>query len=189
MSHLKKSKNLALDLSDKFLKIRLLNPKSFEGLIAYTKSLLAEKGLKSLNIKIHPYSNKVSSYVYGYFSSPESEICYGKRLLNETSEEVIDTVAHEVEHAYQYALIGRLGKGNTSYENEALKKLGEIPKEKRAEAIDYAIAKERYQQFSKIGNAEYHNNLLEIRAADAGKDAAMEYKENVDNYNFFKNFE
>ena len=189
--NLKKSDNLDIDFSDKYLKYRFLNPKSVEGLETYTRDLLKEKGLDKLGIDIYP-TTKMGAH--GEFCSPLGCIGYNRDfsapMSTYTSASAINTAAHEVEHAYQHAKIGRIGKGRTSYEIRAMQELGEITNmEERAEALKYSIASEKYPTKNvNSDNPDYYYNYLEIKAREAGEKAEKEYRNNFENYYFFRHF-
>ena len=180
------SKNLDLDFSDKYLKYRFFDLHTPEGLVFFTKGLLQNKGLAPLNIAVEPNSLMVHSKNLAYFDDEFGKIYFGKRLLKDYDLlDIVDTAAHEVEHAKQISMIGRREKGTTKYEREALRILGGLtdPKEQQ-EAINYAIAKEDY---SSTGH-KYTNNLLEVKAREAGRNIAEDFQYPIENFNFFERF-
>ncbi len=180
------SKNLNLDFTDKYLTYRFFDLFSPEGLTIFTKGLLKNKGLAPLNIIVEPNSLFVHYKDLACFNSEFGKIYFAKKLLKGYDLfDIVDTAAHEVEHAMQHALIGRRGKGNTKYERDALRLLGELtdPKEQQ-EAIHYAIANEEY---SGSGD-KYINNLLEVKAREAGRKAVDDFQLPAENFDFFEQF-
>ena len=168
------SKNIKRPKKDRFLPFRMIFDDNLKKL-SFSKFLLKEKGLDSLNILIQ-FSNRLGDDIAAYFSEFENALVYNPFAKCDS----VKLVAHEVEHAYQYSQIGRLGKGKSKYAMQSLALKGEItnPKEKN-EALRFLVASENYPRI--IGNKligkqpEYFNNLLEL---DADKEAQRVY----DNY-------
>ena len=135
---------------------------------------LKQKGLEDMKINIKTLDLKDDS-TFGYFSPKGRAIRFNSAIkLN-----AADVSAHEVEHAYQHALIGQLGKGISEYERDCYKAFGDIKDIKLSqEATDYYIASENYPEDIIKQHTEYWNNLLEVKAREAGEKAAKEY-ENV----------
>ena len=171
------TKNIKKPKNDKFLPFRMIFADNLKKL-SFAKFLLKEKGLDSLGIIIQ-FSKKTGDDVAAYFSEFESALVFNPL----EKEEAIKLVAHEVEHAYQYCQIGRLGKGKSKFGMQSLSLKGEItnPKE-RYEALNFFVASEKYPQTSPntpIGSQpEYFNNLLEL---DANKEAQKIYDEYIIN--------
>lgn len=193
LSNVSKSDNLNLDLEDEFLLYRFLDPRTKDGQIYISKDLIKKKGISKLKLNIFPNSNNVSTNSSGQFSLENRSIEYSPNLQTTTSEKAIGVIAHEIEHAYQYSLIGRIGKGHTSYETDALQKYGFLGGyENIVKANKYAIARDNYprlkdnEDLSK--NPKYLNNLLEKDAEKAAKEIIQKYKKNITNYNFFEMF-
>ena len=182
---------------DKFLLVRFLDPRSDEGLEYLTRMFLNQKHLSKLKINIFPNSFSVSSDSLGYFSPDKRKIAYSPELRDESILSAVNTVVHEVEHAFQYSQIGRLGKTRTTYEMDAYLRLGDLEHEKIEEALKYADARDNYPRFndfselSEAQKTEYRENYLEVKAREAGLEAEQLYiKSNVNNYLFFDvNFE
>lgn len=125
-----------------------------------TRWFAKDRGLAPLNIKSSVEPNEGSSAAC--FLPNNGKVCYEKQYSI-----VPSTAAHEVEHAYQHALAGQNGKINsTSYEERALKLLGECPETKRIEAEGYENAIENYpKNLNEISNlreySPYWENKLE----------------------------
>ena len=194
ISNPEQTDNLHLNFDDKFLPFRIINPRSEEGIIALTKYYLKDLGLDIFNIGIFPNSQNVAKNSSAHFSNSRREICYSPTVTKKYILNLINTVRHEVEHAWQHSLIGRIGKGNSSYETEALQKLGFLKNaDESEEAVKLAIAKEKYptltndEDLSK--NIEYKSNYMEIQARNAGKRAEEEYIEAEENFDFFEQFQ
>lgn len=192
LSDIKQSDNLHLNTTDEFLTFRFLNPHTEEGIIALTKEFLRRNCLEKMNIRIIPNCNRVKTHSEGFFSASKSEICYAKGLLSKYVLHIVDTVAHEVEHAWQHWMIGRIGRGKTAYETRAMELFGFLPQQHLEEANKLAIAREKYpiikdgETFSK--NPAYKNNYMEVQANEAGKYAAIDYSQDTENFNFFEQF-
>lgn len=192
ISDVKMSDNLNLSLSDKFLKYRLAGANKSEGLIALTKHFLREKGLDKLSIVIEPSSWHIDEEDLGSFSLKSRAIRYNDNLGRKPSVLSVKTAAHEVEHAWQYSQIGRLGKGVSSYETDALFTLGDLPSEDVSEGLKYVIARDAYprnispNELAK--NPLYKNNYMEVKARQAGDAAEADYVRDKKNYEFFENF-
>lgn len=188
LNDVQKTDNLDLNLDDKFLKYRFVDPRSDEGIKLISDYYIKQKGLEPLSIRVFPSSGSIKeSDTLGYFCN--GEICYSKRLQNMGSKESIDTAAHEVEHAYQHAQIGRIGKGNTRYETEAEHLLPEIKDDEIKEAVKYSIARDVYPRTNKVwSNPLYRDNYLEVKAREAGEKATEEYCADDNNFRFFDAF-
>ena len=183
-----KTDNVNLDMNDKYLKVRFLDPRSADGIKVLTRQLLEEKKLNKLNISI-------STNCY-FADRTEGEFCPETRNISfkdfsgeKLPDDAVNCAAHEVEHAYQYAQTGRLGKGNTSYATDALKILGGLTDmDEIREAVQYSMAGNIYPRRNKNWkNTLYRDNYLEEKAREAGVTAANEYR-NSKNYDFFNEF-
>lgn len=176
---------------DKFLLLRFLDPRSDEGLKYFTKELLKKKNLDNLRIKILPNSNSVSDNSMGYFSVWDRIIAFSPKIKEKVTFWGVNIAAHETEHAYQYAQIGRAGRGKTSYETDAYKYLGDLSNlDEIFETVKYANARFDYPRLSDTEdltkNFRYMNNYLEVKAREAGEKMAEAYRNsNVNNYMFF----
>ncbi len=164
--------NVKIPEFDEFLPYRFLN--GSEKQEALTRHFLREKHLDNLGIAVYTNESNVSHDALAHFSAYVPEICW--RGVNETRQPVV-TAAHEVEHAYQYAQIGRLGKGRNKYEKDCLKKFGKITDIKeREEAYKYLIASENYPSKEQSDYIKkYRDNYLEQNARQAGCEAAEVY--------------
>lgn len=182
------STNNRLDFyNDKYLKYRFFDFHRPEGVTVFTKGLLDDNGLGNLKIKVFPDSPKVKSDSAGYFDPLEREICYSKNLSKPDLYvlDIVDSVAHEVEHAKQFSLIGRRGNGSCEYEFDAFSKLGELKTpEEQMEALKYFIAKGDYC----AKGDKYTNNYLEVKAREAGARIAEEFQFPIENFIFFERF-
>lgn len=187
LTDVRKTDNLKIDLNDEFLKYRFIDPRSDEGLRLLTDYFIKKRGLEPLHIYVNPSSGSVSESSLGYFWN--GELHYSKRLQKLPSSEAVDTVAHEVEHAYQHAQIGRLGKSESRYETEAERLLPPIETNEIKSAVKYAIARDVYPVKNKsMDNPLYRDNYLEVKAREAGGKAKDMYQANKDNYEFFNWF-
>lgn len=193
LSDMKQNKNLDLDFGDKFLLYRVLNPHSEEGLIELTKGFLKERGLDSFNIGIVPNSPKVSQNSYAHFSNTNKEICFRSDLTKDYILSIVNASRHEVEHAWQHFMIGRIGRGKSEFEIDALKKFGPLKTaEEEKEAIKLAIASDNYPKINDVDdlnkNIDYVTNYTEVQARKAGNKASKEYSRPRDNFIYFEQF-
>lgn len=170
--------NVKIPSCDDFLAYRFLM--GAEKQEALTRYFLAQKKLDDLGISVYTNKSNVSPDAIAHFASYGPEICW--RSVNAAREPVV-TAAHEVEHAWQYAQIGRLGKGTTNYERDCLRKFGEIADGKeREEAYKYLVASENYPSKTQMNYLEsYKSNYLEKKARKAGSEAG-------EIYNVFREF-
>ncbi len=161
---------------DKYLPYRFMLDEN-QKLLGYTKELIREKNLSKLDI-IVKISDNVGKNTAGYFCADTNMIEYAKNC----DKNFVDTATHEIEHALQYKLIGRLGKSKSEYERNSRKFYGPIRTMKeRGEAFKYYVAAEEYPKLKEnenpMDNIDYVNNYLEIKAREAAKRAVEEYKQ------------
>ncbi len=191
---LKQSENLGLDTGDEFLKYRILDPRTADGMEYLTYKFLKDKNLDKLYLRVYPLDADVAKNSAGYFSARKSQICYSPALENYYPEDIVAVVAHETEHAYQHSLIGRIGKGRNSYEYDALREFGPIEygDEKFRKSIEYAIARDDYPTYSATEdlsrNRLYNENLLEVDAFAVEEPARKAYMKSQENFEFFDQF-
>ena len=119
----------------------------------------------------------------GYFDEERNEIVYAMN-----TSDFVRTSAHEVEHAYQYCQIGRVGKGYSQYGKNSRKIYGKIEGlQESMEAYKYSIASINYPKLTDeedlSKNMDYMNNYLEIKAREAGERASNEYREKGAEFN------
>ena len=194
ISELEQTANLGIDESDEFLKYRILDPRTADGMEYLTYKFLRDKNLDKLYLRVYPLDADVGKNSAGYFSARKSQICYSPVLENYYSEDVVAVVAHETEHAYQHSLIGRVGKGINSYEYEALREFGPIEygDNNFRKSIEYAIARDEYPSYSATEdlsrNRLYQENLLEVDAFAVEEPAKKAYTKNLKNFEFFDQF-
>lgn len=194
ISELKQTANLGIDEGDEFLKYRILDPRTADGMEYLTYKFLRDKNLDKLYLRVYPLDSDVGKNSAGYFSARKSQICYSPVLENYYSEDVVAVVAHETEHAYQHSLIGRVGKGINSYEYEALREFGPIEygDNNFRKSIEYAIARDEYPSYSSTEdlsrNRLYQENLLEVDAFAVEEPAKKAYTKNLKNFEFFDQF-
>ncbi len=191
LSDVQKSENLDIDFDDKFLKYRFLGMRTFDGMKYLAQKLIKESGLEKLNILIkeNPKSFMELDGRGGYFSptSGTLEVSNAAMLPDDC---VVNILAHEIQHAYDYALIGRLNEGDTVYERAALDVLGGLKdSDELLDALCCMKAKENYpRQNLTLDNPLYKYNFLEVRGREAGENTADEYRTSSDNYFFFTEF-
>lgn len=187
LSNVKTEGPLELDLSDEFLLYRFVDPRTEDGAKSLTKQLLKQKGLTPLDIKVNVVDIDTNSI--GSFSHIDRQIDYYRKFITGQIRESINTIGHEVQHAYQHAQIGRLGAGNTKYETDALMNFGPIKNiNEIMEATKYKLAKESYPVKNKnADNPLYWDNYLEVNAREAGENLKKLYETNSNN-EFFQRF-
>ena len=194
ISELKQTANLGIDEGDEFLKYRILDPRTADGMEYLTYKFLRDKNLDKLYLRVYPLDSDVGKNSAGYFSARKSQICYSPVLENYYPEDVVAVVAHETEHAYQHSLIGRVGKGMNSYEYDALREFGPIEygDNNFRKSIEYAIARDEYPSYSSTEdlsrNRLYQENLLEVDAFAVEEPAKKAYTKNLKNFEFFDQF-
>lgn len=165
------TQNVSLPKDDKYLPFRFIFDNSLKR-VSFAKFMLKEKGLSCLNTAVK-ISNKLRSDVAAYFSEFENMLVFNSQSKNDS----VKLAAHEVQHAYHFAQIGRLGKGSSKYCQKSRNLLGEIsdPAEKQ-QALKYFVAAEKYPNIDSKGSlmqdVDYVNNFLEC---DANKEAQKVY--------------
>ncbi len=160
------SDGINLSEQDEFLPYRFIFDTSKKRL-AFTHYFIKKYHLEDLGIKIK--EEHMSDNDIGSFDEFEKTITYDKDAC-----ETITLAAHEVRHAYQYAQIGRLGKGYTPYCRQCRKKFGNITNPDELEqAYKFLIAGENYPA-SGSGKL-YSENYLEKDANHAELLAMREY--------------
>ena len=189
LSDIQCSKNLNLDMEDKFLPYRILNPRTPSGMIALTKYYIRQKGLEKLEIPIFTsYTDNAKSSAF--FAPAKGHISYNLSMLRfYNPEATVNTIAHEVEHAWQHSLAGRAGFVIGPFANRARIVLGKLTNPDQIKASKkYAAAIKHYPDMRGTSTKDpiYYNNLLEIDARNAGKAAEFDYK-NSPNYELFLN--
>lgn len=168
--------NVKIPTSDEYLPYRMLVGDKKQECLA--QHFLDKKGVGDMGINIETNRYKVSENAVAYFSSENGEIVF--KDVQKYNHPVM-TSSHESEHAYQYSLIGRLGRGKTYYEKNCRWNKGSLTAEKDIEeAKKYAIARDNYpildskEDLSK--NKDYMDNYLEVKAREASKKATEIYE-------------
>ena len=173
--------NIKLPSNDKYLPYRfILDTKT--KIKELTKHFIKEKNLDKLNIKVR-VKDTIGKNTAGYFDEERNEIVYAMSTCD-----FARTSAHEVEHAYQYCQIGRVGKGYSQYGKNSRKIYGNIENlEDSMEAYKYSVASINYPKLTDeedlSKNMDYMNNYLEVKAREAGERASKEYKEKGAEFN------
>lgn len=172
LKDIKKDNDTVLSDSDEFLVYRLLPDQ--EKCIGLTKHFLKRIGLGNLGINVTIPSSKVRNKALAHFSTYDREI--GWRIVPK-DRNIVEIAAHESEHAYQHAQIGRLGTGFSAYEKDCEFVFGKIsnPFEKQ-EAQKYYEACMNYPCSDDVNYSKKHaENYLEMKADLAAKKAMNEY--------------
>ena len=169
--------NVDFPAHDKFLAYRFLLGE--QKLISLAKHYLRERGLGKLNIPVRIAPKEVAENSSGHFNPTNGEILYKKAYKY---VHPVKAAAHEPEHAYQYSLIGRSGKGYTDYERKCRQELGELKSlEEYKNAMEYNIASENYPKLTDAEdlskNMNYVRNKLEVGAKNREAEAFEEYNE------------
>ena len=173
--------NIKLPSNDKYLPYRFILDSKTK-IKELTKHFIKEKNLDKLNIKVR-VKDTIGKNTAGYFDEERNEIVYAMSTCD-----FVRTSAHEVEHAYQYCQIGRVGKGYSQYGRNSRKIYGPIDNlQESMEAHKYSIASINYPKLSDeedlSKNMDYMNNYLEVKAREAGEKASKEYKEKGAEFN------
>lgn len=164
---------IKLPENDKFLPLRFIFDLSKQRL-AFTKYFIKKYHLENLGIKIDDALNLPNKTV-GEFCPEDILIRYDKDY-----GDILALTAHEVRHAYQFAQIGRLGKGCGKYYRNAERQLGAITNTEEAqEAYRFFVASEKYPHEADIERKSqlYTGTYLEIDARKAESEAMIEYSE------------
>jgi hypothetical protein len=178
--------NVKITKKDKFLPFRFYLDKATK-YVVLSKHFLKAKGLEKLNIKILT-NQKFNDETAAFFDTHTGELLYS----NECTNDIVKTVAHEVEHAYQFSLIGRAGGDFTDFVKKCGKLLPRIKNENRfQEIIEYLQAYIKYPQRKNFDDISiyrkaYRENLLEVKADKAGDIALAQY--NRGKKSLFKQF-
>lgn len=185
------SRNLNVNMQDDFLQARIIGILSENGLGQLVKVLLDRKGLSKMNVRT--YACEMPPAKIGGFcmdnKSSAAFIDFNEKFIEFGSvDKLVDTAGHEADHAYRYALIGRLGSGTTGYEIYAKKVLGILNAAEQEEAIRCKVANDNYVTYE-TNPQEYRDNYLEVKAREAGEEAVEEFKRDKTNYEFFSMFE
>lgn len=173
--------NVNFPSKDKFLAYRFLH--GAEKQEALARYFIKEKGLEKANIPIGTSKTKVSENAVACFKNRDGEIWFREPTWYMSPA---DIAAHEVEHAYQYSLVGRFRArfNTTPYGRKCYDLFGPVPQKQMEEAKAYHDAARKYpaldpkEDLSK--NSEYMDNYLEVKAREAGKKAKIEYKKGRD---------
>lgn len=187
LSNVKTEGPLELDLSDEFLLYRFVDPRTEDGAKSLTQKILEQKGLTPLDVNVNLIDLDTDSI--GSFLIAQGEINYYNKFVTQSITNSINTIGHEVEHAYQHAQIGRLGAGNTIYATNSLKQFGPITDlNEIKEATKYKLAHEVYPLRNKTrANPLYWNNYLEVKAREAGDKLNRSFESSY-NDKFFRKF-
>ncbi len=169
------SSNVQFPTDDRFLAFRFLSGEKKQESLA--RFLLRDKGLAEADVSVKTSRCMVAENAVACFNSRLGAI-YFKDVPRYSLP--ADTAAHEVEHAYQHAQIGRLNGGCSMYEKHcasiypSLTDPAEI-----AEAVRYVQASLDYPRLSPTEdlskNMAYQNNYLEVKAREAGEKVHKEY--------------
>ena len=166
------SSNVSTIQNDEYFPYRFLSDEEKCKELSYY--FLRKKGLDNLGLNVEIPSRKVGPDAAAHFSSQDSAIRW--RDVPEYKP-IVMVAAHEVEHAAQHSLIGRLTGGESAYEIKCRAKFGKIKdKDERLEAIRCFEAQRSYPVGFESDYAKKHDeNYLEIKANDAGFEAYKEY--------------
>lgn len=168
--------NVRINKQDPFLAARFLLGE--EKVKYLTKYFLKQKNLENLGIKVQVNPEKVEGNNRACFSVMDRAV-YWKEVPRDRP--AVCTAAHEAEHAYQHSLIGRYRRlfnmGGTAFEQDCGVVLPPPTAKEIPEARRYLIAAENYPHpampdFDRL----YEENLLEIEAQRAGKNAFKQYE-------------
>ena len=136
-----------------------------------TRHFLKEKKLDNKNIRIDKDYNPLNETHNGFmakFDADEGIIKFNKDYQFKSKSQLVNTSAHETEHAEQYFLQALLNGGDTQWQTEMAQKFGELKDPeliKKAKIYDESI--ENYVPFWKNQKA-YRENTIEKLAKEAG---------------------
>ena len=159
--------NLDSFKSDPYLYIRNYNNNDFLNAASnYAKNVQQVKD-RSINIS----NEQIGGFIYGDSRSLPFEKRVRVDVAKHSSKgEVIDTINHELRHQYQDKLQEKLGIINYTLNRDSAK----LSKKENKLARSFREANKIYT--TKDTN-KYYNNLLEVDARDAGKNAKNVYED------------
>lgn len=165
------SDNVRLPENDEFLKYRLLTGK--DKCVALSNHYLTKLGVNKVGVKVNIPSKNVSEHALANFTVSDRTINW--KCVPE--HRIAEVAAHESEHAYQHAMVGRLGKPINAFEYDCLHLLGRLKdKNEISEANKYVRAMDTYPSPLDPDYIKKHDaNYLEICADKAGKEAQKVY--------------
>ena len=172
-----KDNNVEIPKDDKFLPYRMLLGENKQ--LSLTQYYIDQKGLAPVGISVRFAPDEVAKNICGEFNSNTGEILF--REVSKVEHPVL-TASHEVEHAYQYSLIGRARHNQTDYETRCREILGtELSFMEMKDSAQYYKGKIKYPRLNPdedlSKNKDYMNNELEVGAFKAEKKALKEYNE------------
>ena len=167
--------NVNISKDDKFLPYRFLLEEKKQ--ISLAHEALKEEGIDNLGINVKISPSCVPKNSSGFFDSYFGNIWF-RKILRKTHP--IRLTAHEVDHAKRYAMIGRLGKRRSPFEQKAEEKLGLITDlNEQEKSYEYLIASENYPKLEPNENLrinkDYWDNELEVLARKKEDKKSKEY--------------
>ena len=170
------AQNVKAPTGDKYLGVRAFDME--DSRIPMAKYFIHKRKLDDaelvLNTNYAPCENEKD--IIAFYSDENGSINFNREYKHKSKKAIINTCAHEVEHAWQWYLHAIQTGGETAYthriylKNEYLKD-GELI----VEANRYTEAIDKYVNCLE-NEEEYRNSLLEIKARHKGKIEQENYK-------------
>lgn len=171
-----KTQNIKAPTGDKYLGLRAFYMEDSK--IPIAKYFIHKRKLDDaeliLNTNYVPCDNEKG--IIAFYSDENGSINFNREYKHKSKKSIINTCAHEVEHAWQWYLHAIQTGGETAYTHRIYLKHGYLKDEKMIlEANRYTEAIDKY--VTCIENmAEYRKSLLEIKARYKGKLEEENYK-------------
>ena len=164
--------------NDSFLPYRSYDMESIKEIV--THLFLKKLGLTNKNIKIEtnyqPQNEKEEKTLSAFFSWFDGSINFNKYYTFKSKSNLINTIRHEVEHAWQAYLDARNNKGTrTDWGKDIFEKFGGIRKKHlKKEAEAYTVSIDNYISYDEDFQ-RYKKNYIEILAERAGLNIQKQY--------------
>lgn len=168
-----KTKNIKFPKSDTFLTMRAIDIETAKEFLC--NHFIKEQKLTKLKLKVNTNYEKNDGKLVALYNDEDGSININKKYEFKSKHKLVQTVRHEVEHAWQWFLHARNTGGNNPRAMELAKKFGKIRKGKLQELADKCSrAITNYVQYSDDVVA-YRKNWVEKSANKVGLQAAMLY--------------
>lgn len=173
ISKISASNDVYIPENDEYLALRIYDAEDLREPLV--KLIQEKRNMGGLDLRIEAdYAKDASSGAFNHVSGTV------KFKENEKAkDEVVDTAFHEIQHAWQYALMSVFDKINTPFARNCKEKVkfqGEIPQSLIEKVENYYNAHINYVP-AKKDYSLYRQNLLEKEAFNAGEKGLKEYIE------------
>lgn len=170
------AQNIKAPTGDKYLGLRAFYMEDSK--VPITKYFIHKRKLDDaelvLNTNYSPRENEKN--IIAFYSDDNGSINFNREYVHKSKKGIINTCAHEVEHAWQWYLHAIQTGGETAYTHRIYLKHGYLKDKKMIlEANRYTEAIDKYVTCIE-NDAEYRKSLLEIKARYKGKLEEENYK-------------